>query len=308
MRLTNVRGRLTVDVDGNPHDVERVSRGVFSSDPQAVYDRWDEFWDRIPEMVAAADEPTSGPLAGALGPVVPFPRQVFAIGLNYVNHAAETGFELPADPVVFTKFSSCLAGPFGVVVLPEGEVDWEVELVVVISREASAVTAEHAWEYVAGVTVGQDLSERVAQMQGSAPQFSLAKSHPGFGPIGPALVTPDALANPDDLELGCSVNGLEVQRARTSDMIFGVPELISRLSRTVTLLPGDLLFTGTPPGVGMGRTPRRFLRPGDQLKSFVDGVGAMRQTFVTGLPETASSSPATSGVVGTDKLHSTWGR
>jgi 2-keto-4-pentenoate hydratase/2-oxohepta-3-ene-1,7-dioic acid hydratase in catechol pathway len=137
-----------------------------------------------------------------------------------------------------------------------------------------------AWDHVAGITVGQDLSERVSQYRGPAPQFGLAKSFPGFSPMGPALVTADELDNPDDLGLGCEVNGEEMQRSRTAEMIFSVSDLVAYLSGVVTLYPGDVIYTGTPPGVGKGRTPPRFLHPGDELHSWIEGVGDLNQRFV----------------------------
>jgi 2-keto-4-pentenoate hydratase/2-oxohepta-3-ene-1,7-dioic acid hydratase in catechol pathway len=143
------------------------------------------------------------------------------------------------------------------------------------------VAAEDGWSYVAGLTVGQDISERVRQLAGPVPQFSLAKSFPCFGPTGPELVTPDEFADPDDLDLGCLVNGEVVQKGSTSDLIFPVPELIARLSAVVMLLPGDVVFTGTPAGVGLGRKPQRFLAPGDELMSYIEGIGVMRHRFVS---------------------------
>jgi 2,4-didehydro-3-deoxy-L-rhamnonate hydrolase len=135
---------------------------------------------------------------------------------------------------------------------------------------------------VAGLTVGQDLSERITQTSGPSPQFSLGKSLPGFGPTGPWLVTPDEFDNPDDLELGCTIDGEQMQKGRTRDLVFSVPALISRLSHKLPLLPGDLLFTGTPAGVGLGRTPPRYLAPGEELVSYVRGIGELRQRFVAG--------------------------
>src|SRR5207245_10139923 len=158
------------------------------------------------------------------------PSQVFGIGLNYREHAAESGVDAPDVPPVFTKFRSCLAGPSAAVGLPSDRVDWEVELVAVIGRSAERVREEKAWSCVAGLMVGQDLSERTVQLTGPVPQFSLGKSFPGFGPIGPALVTLDDIADPDDLALRCGVDGETLQEGRTRDMIFPVPELIARLS------------------------------------------------------------------------------
>jgi 2,4-diketo-3-deoxy-L-fuconate hydrolase len=277
MRLFTVAGRLMIASSAGLVDVEIASAGRFPADPHAAYERWDEF-----QTWASAHVETE-PLSvdpSCLGVPVPRPRQVFAIGLNYIDHADESGFSAPTEPIVFTKFLSSFTGPAGDVVLPPGNVDWEVELVAVIGRTGRNVAEDHAWSHVAGLTIGQDLSERVSQMSGPAPQFSLAKSFPGFTPLGPAVVTVDELADPDDLAIECSINGETVQSARTSQMIFPIPELIARLSRVVTLLPGDLLFTGTPPGVGMGRRPQRYLKPGDVVESRIEGLGQMRHEFV----------------------------
>jgi 2-keto-4-pentenoate hydratase/2-oxohepta-3-ene-1,7-dioic acid hydratase in catechol pathway len=153
-------------------------------------------------------------------------------------------------PVTFTKFPSSIVGQGALVALPEGHVDWEVELVVVIGREAHQVSRESAWEHVAGLTIGQDLSERITQLQGSAPQFSLGKSFPGFGPTGPWLVTPDEFVDRDDLAIACSLSGEVMQSSRTSMMLYDVPELLVRLSAVCPLLPGDIIFSGTPSGIG----------------------------------------------------------
>ncbi len=213
------------------------------------------------------------------------PRQVFGIGLNYRAHAAESGFAVPQElPPVFTKYTSSITGPVSRVRLPEGDyTDWEVELVVVIGRRAEKVAEAEAWGHVAGLCVGQDISERITQMQSSPPQFGLGKSFPGFAPMGPWLVTPEEFVNPDDLELGCSINGEEVQKGRTGDLIFSVPSLISKFS-AVRLLPArDVIFTGIAgAGVGLGRTPQRFLADGEELVSYIEGIGELHQTFYAG--------------------------
>ena len=276
MRMANVGGRLKLLVEGGAVDVAQASDRRFSSEPAAAYDRFAE----LREWAGGITGPTEEFLPALSGPPSPRPNQVFAIGLNYVDHAAESGFRPPTSPVVFTKYVSSFSGPETEVLLPAGSVDWEVEVVAVIGRTARDVPAGQGWEYVAGLTAGQDLSERVLQRGGPAPQYGLAKSHPGFSPMGPVLVTPDELEHPDDLALGCAVNGEVKQEARTSDMIFPIPELVSYLSRVVTLLPGDVLYTGTPPGVGMGRSPQEFLQPGDQLHSWIEGLGELRQHFV----------------------------
>ena len=201
--------------------------------------------------------------------------------MNYRAHALEAGFAIPEDPPVFTKYVSSITGPITEVALPKGgHTDWEVELVVIVGAEAYRVSEADAWSHVAGLAVGQDISERIGQMEGPSPQFSLAKSYPGFSVIGPWLVTPDEFDNPDDLELGCAVNGERVQHARTNDLIFSVSALVARLSAVLPLLPGDVIFTGTPPGVGLGRTPQRWLAPGDELVSTIEGIGELRQRFI----------------------------
>jgi 2-keto-4-pentenoate hydratase/2-oxohepta-3-ene-1,7-dioic acid hydratase in catechol pathway len=280
MRIANLSGRLVlISADDAAIDVERASGGRFGPDPQAVYDEWDAFIS----WASGADLSGAAPFAMEdLGPPVPRPRQVFAVGLNYREHAAESGFDVPAAPtVIFTKWVSCLTGPVAEVVLPDGgHTDWEVELVAVIGRLARNVSEADAWDHVAGLTVGQDLSERTGQMAGPSPQFSLAKSLPGFGPMGPWLVSPDDFDDKDDLELACSINGEQMQKGRTRDLIFSVPAMVSALSRQLALLPGDVLFTGTPAGVGMGREPQRWLEPGDELVSQISGIGVLRQRFV----------------------------
>jgi 2,4-diketo-3-deoxy-L-fuconate hydrolase len=281
VRIANLRGRLAiVTSDGSRAvDVAQASNGRFGSDPQRIYEQWNEFRS----WASSADLSTSTPFsADSLGAPAPQPRQVFAIGLNYREHAAESNFAVPDEPtVMFTKWQSCLTGPVTEVELPEdGHTDWEVELVAVVGAFTHRVGEDLAWDHVAGLTVGQDLSERVTQTAGPSPQFSLGKSLPGFGPTGPWLVTSDEFPDRDDLELGCSINGEQMQKGRTRDLVFSVPVLISKLSHKVPLLPGDVVFTGTPAGVGLGRTPQRFLASGDELVSYVDGIGELRQRFV----------------------------
>ncbi|WP_344417405.1 fumarylacetoacetate hydrolase family protein [Pseudonocardia ailaonensis] len=283
MRVATVAGRLSLVRDGRVTDVEKASDGLFGHDPQAVYERWSEFraWAATATLTPDADLDAPVLDVSLLGPPTPAPRQVFAVGLNYADHAAETGFALAeTEPPIFTKFPSCVTGPYGTVALPPGgHTDWEVELVVVIGKAAHHISPEDALDHVAGYTVGQDLSERTLQLASAPPQFSLGKSFPGFAPMGPWLVTLDELADPLDLGLECLVNGETVQSARTSAQIFPVRELLARLSRTVTLLPGDVVFTGTPAGVALGRDPQCWLRPGDRLTSRIEGIGEMEQVF-----------------------------
>jgi 2-keto-4-pentenoate hydratase/2-oxohepta-3-ene-1,7-dioic acid hydratase in catechol pathway len=282
MKVANLAGRLTIVTDDGAIDVAKASSGLFAPDPQAIYGRWGEFLEWVGSRTIPTEQARPYSRLDLQAPA-PSPRQLFAMGFNYRAHATEFGTAVGDElPPVFTKFPSSIAGPYDTVRLPEGSVDWEVELVVVIGRRAWQVPETQAWQHVAGVTVGQDLSERVTQMRGKTPQFSLGKSFPGFAPMGPWLVTPDDLDNPDDLHLRCTLNGETVQNGSTSHMIAPVPTLIAKLSAVVPLLPGDVLYTGTPSGVGMGRVPQRFLSPGDELVSHIEGIGHMRHTMSPG--------------------------
>jgi 2,4-didehydro-3-deoxy-L-rhamnonate hydrolase len=271
MKLAQHNGRAVVVLNEGIADVERASQGRFGSDVMALYEDWDAFV----EFAAGITTPTDAMTTEALGNPVPRPRQVFAIGLNYRSHAEESGMALPAVPATFTKFPASLAGPFDEIELVGTNVDWEVELVAVIGRRAHRVAEADGWSYIAGLTVGQDISDRDLQFAAGA-QFSLGKSRLGFGPMGPWLVTPDEFSNPDDVGLGCSVDGEIVQDARTSDLVFSVPRLVAELSSVVPLLPGDVIFTGTPAGVGFTRQPSRSLQPGQVLETWVEGIGRIR--------------------------------
>lgn len=275
MKLANVEGRAALLTDGGVVDVATASDGRIGPHPSSVFADWDDFraW------AATASGPADPLDQGSLRAPSPEPRQVFGIGLNYASHAAESGATPPAIPAVFTKFPASLSGPFDPVVLSGGTVDWEVELVVVIGRQADRVPEAAAWDHVAGLCVGQDISDRTVQFAAGA-QFSLGKSYRGYGPTGPWLVTPDELADPDDLGLGCSLDGETLQDDRTSGLVFGVTRLVAELSAVLSLLPGDLIFTGTPAGVGGTRTPPRFLAGGQVLESWVEGIGTIRNAIV----------------------------
>jgi 2-keto-4-pentenoate hydratase/2-oxohepta-3-ene-1,7-dioic acid hydratase in catechol pathway len=281
VRFGTVDGRLVLVRRDVAVDAQVASGGTWPADPLIALERWPEFraWADGPGRV---DWERGLPCpATMLGPPVPRPRQVFAVALNYRPHAEEGGYELPSDPLIFTKFPACVAGPVTDVRLPPGKVDWEVELVAVVGTGGHQIPRERAWDAVAGLTVGQDLSERALQMRGAPPQFSLAKSFPGFGPTGPVAVTADELPDPDDLALQCSVDGEVVQSDRTSSMIFPISDLVAYISAVCPLLPGDLIFTGTPAGVGNRRNPPRYLRPGQELVSRIDGIGEIRQRFIS---------------------------
>lgn len=282
MKLANLGGRAVVVTEDRAVDVHRASAGRFGPDPQSLFDDWASFAQWASTATDATPEASVTLDVAALGAPVPCPRQVFAIGLNYAEHAAEAGYPPDSMPVTFTKFPSSIVGQDAVVELPEGHVDWEVELVVVIGREAHRLEREQAWDHVAGLTIGQDLSERITQLQGTAPQFSLGKSFPGFGPTGPWLVTPDEFADRDDLAISCRLSGESMQSSRTSMMLYDVPELLVRLSAVCRLLPGDIIFSGTPAGIGNRRTPPRFIGPDDVLVSEIEGIGTLTTRFTAG--------------------------
>lgn len=279
MRLGLLHGRAVLVRGDRAADVRWASKGRLHPDPMVLLEKWDHLREWALTLPDDAYDIDVDP--DALQAPVPRPRQVFAVALNYPPHAAEAGFTPPGEPLVFTKFPSCVTGPRTTVELPTGNVDWEAELVAVIGRPAHRVSADRAWDTVAGLIIGQDLSERITQLQGRPAQFSLGKSFPGFGPTGPFLVTADEFDDPDDLEITCLLNGEVVQHDRTKSMIFPVPGLIARLSAVVPLLPGDLVFTGTPAGVGNRRTPPRYLTEGDELVTRIEGIREMRQHFTS---------------------------
>jgi 2,4-didehydro-3-deoxy-L-rhamnonate hydrolase len=283
MRLGNLSGRLVLLGDDQAVDVEQASAGRFGPDPQAVYGQWAEF------TAWAADEEAGATQAGAVGTTyspadllapVPRPAQVFAVGLNYHDHAAESKIEVPQAPLVFTKFPTCLTGPQGEITLPKGSVDWEAEIVAVVGRGGRDIPPGQAWPALAGLMLGQDISERQLQGSGKPPQFSMGKSFEKFGPTGPFVATLDEFGPDIDIEFGCRVDGETVQHSRTSAMVFDIPAIVASLSEVTELLPGDLIFTGTPSGVGMARTPPRFLASGSELVTYAAGLGEMRHTFV----------------------------
>ena len=277
-RLLNVSGRAALEVDGQWFDLARLSGDASLADPMAAVGRSDELHSLY---ARCTDVIPDGPVAGTtLDAPVPRPRQVFAIGLNYASHTAESGMEAPPAPLTFTKFPSSITGPTADVALSGEMVDWEVEIVVVIGRACSYVPVAEAWDVVAGLTLGQDISDRAVQMAGTPPQFSLGKSFASYAPIGPAVVSVDSLADPSDLALWCDVSGERMQDSRTKHLIFSIPELVAYVSSICALAPGDLIFTGTPDGVGMARG--RFLAEGDVIVSGAEGIGELRNACIAG--------------------------
>ncbi|THD43697.1 MAG: FAA hydrolase family protein [Bradyrhizobium sp.] len=230
-------------------------------------------------------EPESLPAArGAprIGPCVANVGSFFAIGLNYADHAAESGMPVPKEPVVFAKARSCVMGPYDDVVIPKGseKTDWEVELGVVIGSRASYVSERDALAHVAGFCVINDVSERSYQLERGGGQWTKGKGCPSFGPIGPWLVTTDEIADPQKLSMWLDVNGERMQNGSTATMIFGVRTLVSHLSQFMILEPGDVITTGTPPGVGSGKKPPRFLKAGDTVSLGIEGLGQQAQRVV----------------------------
>jgi 2,4-didehydro-3-deoxy-L-rhamnonate hydrolase len=212
------------------------------------------------------------------GTPVARPSKIVCIGLNYADHAHETGADIPTEPVVFLKATTALCGPNDAIVIPEGstKTDWEVELAVVIARRASYVTVAEAPGYVAGYCLHNDVSEREFQLERGG-TWDKGKGCDTFAPIGPWLVTPDEIGDVSQLRLWLTVNGQPMQDGNTRTMIFSVPELIAYVSRFMTLLPGDIISTGTPPGVGLGQKPPRYLQAGDSVELGIDGLGKAKQ-------------------------------
>ena len=216
-----------------------------------------------------------------IGPCVAHVGNFIAVGLNYADHAAESGMPVPKEPVLFTKATSCIVGPNDDVVIPKGsqKTDWEVELAVVIGARASYVNESEALDCIAGYCICNDVSEREFQLERSG-QWVKGKSAPTFGPLGPWLVTPDEIEDVQKLNMWLDVNGERMQTGSTATMIFPVKQLVSYISHFMILEPGDVITTGTPPGVGSGKKPPRFLKPGDTISLGVDGLGMQTQRVV----------------------------
>lgn len=216
-----------------------------------------------------------------IGPCVTRPGKFICIGLNYSDHAAESGLPVPETPVLFMKATSALSGPNDPIVIPRGstKTDWEVELGVVIGRHAKYVDEADALEYVAGYCVINDVSEREFQLEDTG-QWVKGKSCDSFGPTGPWLVTPDDVPNPQDLSMWLEVNGHRYQEGSTKTMVFGVAHLVSYVSRYMSMQPGDIISTGTPPGVGLGQKPPAYLKTGDRVSLAIEGLGEQNQLCI----------------------------
>jgi len=216
-----------------------------------------------------------------IGPCVTGTGKYVCIGLNYSDHAAEAGMEVPAEPIIFMKASSAICGPNDDIIIPRGaeQVDWEVELGLVIGKQAKYVNEDEALDYLSGYCVLNDVSEREYQLHRSG-QWTKGKSCDTFGPVGPWLVTTDEIPDPQNLNLWLDVNGERMQTGSTNTMVFNVAFIISYLSKFMTLHPGDIIATGTPPGIGNGFTPPRFVKAGDKIQLGIEGLGQQQQTYV----------------------------
>ncbi len=286
MRFANLQGRAVIviadtDLIDRAVDIERASDGRLGSDPAVYVDLTNHpLLASIASAASVADWPAIDP--SQLGAPVPRPPKGLGVGLNYRTHAIESGRELPTEPHLFGKTDNCVAGPFDDVIAPAGrhEIDYEAEVVIAFGRICKNATEADAWSYIAGVTAGQDISDRGEQFRPPIKQFTIAKSYDTFGPTGPFLVTPDELPDRDALDLTGVVSGEIMQQANTSDLIFSIPALVVWLTRFMTFGPGDLVWTGTPGGVGEARSPQRFLVDGDVIETTVSGVGTMRNRVV----------------------------
>lgn len=278
MRIANVDGRAMLVVDERLIDIERVSGGDLPSNVMEVLTHLDQ----LRTLDLASSDGISAE-AEHLGPPVPRPSKILAAGGNYSDHLEEEGSKTPGEPNLFAKLPSALIGPRDPILIPPGrtQIDWEVELVLVIGKRARNVREEDAWSYIAGVTCGQDISDREEQFR-DFEQWTMAKSFDTYAPTGPYLVTVDELDDPDNVPLRCYLNDEQVQNGQTGNLIFSVPKLIAWASRVCTLEVGDLFFTGTPGGVGAFRKPPRWLEPGIVLRTEIPGVGTMENLVTAG--------------------------
>ena len=250
--------------------------GSIPSDMRSFLEAGDAARSKAEDVLAGGGATFSAGDVQILAPIAN-PEKLICIGLNYADHAAESGMDIPSEPIVFSKYASTIIGPGDTIKLPpsSNEPDYEVELVVVVGKSGFNISEADAMNHVAGYTVGHDVSARDYQLQKPGGQWMLGKTFDTFAPIGPDLVTTDEIGDPHNLPIRCILNGETVQDSNTKQLIFKVPELIAYLSHVFTLNPGDLIFTGTPPGVGMARTPQLWLKAGDHVACEIDGIGRL---------------------------------
>lgn len=275
-KLANIKGRAALLNEESFYDLEKISEGNLSHDTtDALFhlEELDELNNKLNDLEA------TGKISEAeFDAPVSFPKNCYAVGLNYRNHAEEANMTIPEVPMVFTKHTSCLVGATADVEMRSNYVDYEAELVVVIGLSGKDISKDQAWNHVAGLCVGQDISDRPAQFASTPPMFNLGKSFDTFGPVGPALVSPDSLPNKESLVIECKVNDEIRQNDNTDDLIFDVPTIISYLSEIVTLNTGDVIFTGTPGGVGVSQG--KFLKDGDIITTSIEGLGTLTNKCV----------------------------
>ena len=275
-KLVSINNRAALIKNKDYFDIETISNGTLSANSleaiasntelSSLYQQLDTF------------TPTGCIDDVNLDPPIQGSKNCFAVGLNYKNHAEESAMEIPPFPMIFTKHTSCIVGPNSNIELKSDIVDYEAELVVVIGKSGKNITKNNAWNHVAGLTVGQDISDRAVQFHATPPQFNLGKSFDTFGPIGPMLVSPDYLEDKDALELECYINDELRQRDNTKDFIFDIPYIISYISEFLTLNTGDIIFTGTPAGVGA--TQGKLLKDGDTIITSIKGIGSIKNKCV----------------------------
>ena len=271
-KLANIAGRAALVEGENYYDLETISNGDFDKDTTNALKNLDGLKALSSELNKA--EPTGILKDAKIDAPVSAPKNCYAVGLNYRNHAEEAGMDIPSSPMVFTKHTTCLVGPNANIEMRSDHVDYEAELVAVIGIPGKDISEDKAWDHVAGLCVGQDVSDRTVQFSSKPPQFNLGKSFDTFGPMGPYLVSPDALKDKDSLHIECKVNEEIRQKDNTNDLIFNVPSIISYLSEIVTLNIGDVIFTGTPGGVGV--MEGKFLKEGDVVTTSIEGIGTLK--------------------------------
>jgi len=271
-KLANIEGRAALVEGEKYYDLETISNGEFDKDTTNALNNLNGLKALSSEL--SKTEP-SGTLTDAnIDAPISAPKNCYAVGLNYKNHAEEAGMDIPSAPMVFTKHTTCLVGPNSNIEMRSDHVDYEAELVAVIGKPGKDITKDKAWDHVAGLCVGQDVSDRTVQFSSKPPQFNLGKSFDTFGPMGPYLVSPDALKDRDSLPIECKVNEEIRQKDNTNDLIFNVATIISYLSEIVTLNTGDVIFTGTPGGVGV--MEGKFLKEGDIITTSIEGIGTLK--------------------------------
>ena len=276
--FANINDRSALVQGETFFDLDTVTNGVVSPDAMEAIQNSDLLHHYAAQL---GDYEPSGIIADVdVCAPIPHPRNSFGVGLNYQLHVEEAASKTPSTPMVFTKFPSCISGPNDDVIMRSDECDYEGELVVVIGKNGKDIKREEAWSHILGFSVGQDFSDRGVQYKDQPAQFNLGKSFDTFGPTGPYLVSTDSFNDPSDLEIRTTVNGEVRQRDRTSNMIFDIPTLISYISSITSLVVGDIIFSGTPDGVGFRNGS--FLKDGDIVETTIEGIGTIRNKCVRG--------------------------